>query len=122
MIEARLPMPPTANNMFFNLKGGGRAKTSFYKDWIKQADMLLLDAYKRAGSPQWHIHTPMQLIIVLGLTSRRRDASNCLKPIEDALCRVLPIPDDRYNDEIKIFRNPQLDGIALVRLQPMEPK
>lgn len=120
MIEARLPLPPSSNNLFFSLKTGGRAKTVVYKDWIKTADMLLVLAYRRAGKPEWDKRTPMCLEIALGLTQRRRDASNCIKPIEDALCRALPIPDDRYNDRLTIVRDPSLDGEALVRLYPME--
>jgi Holliday junction resolvase RusA-like endonuclease len=116
MIEALLPLPPTTNNLFFTLKNGRRAKTSQYVSWIRDADRRLLDAYRKAGSPEYAPKTPMRLEIILGLTTRRRDASNCLKPVEDALCRALPVPDDRYNDEVVLRRDPAADGMAIVRL------
>lgn len=119
MIEATLPLPPSTNNLFFTLKTGGRAKTAIYKQWTKDADLLLGAAYARAGRPVWDDKTPMALEIRLGLTSRRRDQSNCLKAIEDAVCR-LPVPDDRYFDRHIIERDPSLDGMALVRLFPLD--
>jgi Holliday junction resolvase RusA-like endonuclease len=120
MIEVKLPLPPTSNHLFFTLKTGGRAKSAAYKAWIADADLLLKFAWSRAGRPEWPKATPMRLDIVLGLTQRRRDASNCIKPIEDALCRALPVPDDRYNDHLTVTRDPTYDGLALVRLYPLE--
>jgi Holliday junction resolvase RusA-like endonuclease len=118
-LEATLPLPPSTNNLFFTLKNGARAKTSIYKDWSKEADQILQIAFNRAGRPDWPDKTPMALEIRLGLTSRRRDQSNCLKAIEDAVCR-LPVPDDRYFDRHLIERDPALDGTAVVRLYALE--
>jgi hypothetical protein len=119
IIEAMLPLPPSSNNMFFTLKTGGRAKSTVYKAWSHEADILLRQAFARAGRPEWGKKTPMALEMRLGLTSRHRDQSNCLKAIEDAVCR-LPVPDDRYFDRHVIERDPKLDGMALVRLYPLE--
>lgn len=119
MIEATLPLPPSANNLFFNLKTGGRAKTAAYKAWISEAGYHLKTAWSRAGKPEY-AKRPMRLIMDLGLENRRRDASNCAKAIEDLLVATLPVPDDRWNDEIHIRRTADADGMARVRLEPLD--
>ena len=119
MIEATLPLPPSANALFHNLKGGGRAKTQAYKAWIEEAGWHLKTAWSRAGKPEI-ADQPMRLSIQLGLTKRNRDASNCAKAIEDLLCRCLPVPDDRWNDDIHIRRAAEADGMARVRLEPID--
>lgn len=119
MIEAILPLPPSANALFRNLKGGGRAKTTAYKAWIDEARWHLDQAWRRSGKPEY-AEQPMRLHIELGLVGRIRDASNCMKAIEDLLCRCLPIPDDRWNDEITIRRSAAADGMARIRLEPLD--
>ena len=118
MIRATLPLPPSANALFRNLKSGGRAKTAAYKAWIEEAGYHLMQAWREAGKPEIEPQA-MLLTISLGLTDRRRDAGNCLKAIEDLLCRCLPVPDDRWNDVIAIGRAPEADGLAHVTLVPL---
>lgn len=119
MIEATLPLPPSANALFRNLKGRGRVKTQAYKAWIDDAAWHLKAAWSRAGKPEY-ADQPMRLSIELGLTGRRRDASNCAKAIEDLLVSQLPVPDDRWNDDIRIRRSVEADGLARVRLEPLD--
>lgn len=37
MITLNLPLPPSTNELFFNLPKGGRAKTRAYESWIEEA-------------------------------------------------------------------------------------
>lgn len=114
-----LPLPPSVNALFANVKGG-RVKTREYKAWLDAARYDLITAWRAAGKPTWPAKAPMQIHLRLGLTDRRRDASNTVKAIEDALCRELPIPDDRWNDRILIERDEALAGKARVTIAPLE--
>lgn len=117
-ICATLPLPPSTNELFRNLKTGGRVKTAKYKSWIEEAGWHLKIAWSGAGKPEI-AEQPMRLSIELGLSGRRRDASNCAKAIEDLLVSALPVPDDRWNDDISIRRSAAADGLARVRLEPL---
>jgi len=114
-----LPLPPSANALFANVRGKGRVKTPEYKAWIAEARWHVLSAWRAQGKPEVGKDTPMRLSLRLGLVGRRRDAGNCLKAIEDILARELPIPDDRYNDRIVIIRDETIPGIARVTISPL---
>lgn len=114
-----LPLPPSANALFKNLKGGGRAKTQSYKAWRDDARYHLVTAWRAAGKPEWQT-TPMQVELRLGLKGRVRDAGNCLKAIEDVLVAELPIPDDRWNDRIVIERDESIPGLARISIAPLD--
>jgi Holliday junction resolvase RusA-like endonuclease len=117
-IAFTLPLPPSANGLFLNLKGGGRAKTQAYKAWREEAAWHVKQAWRQQGKPEI-ADQPMRLEVDLGLCGRTRDAGNCLKAIEDLLVWALPVPDDRWNDEITIRRSVAADGLARVRLEPL---
>lgn len=118
MIDVSLPMPPSANNLFFNLKTGGRAKTPEYNKWLHDAKAAMEAAWYVAGQPKIHEKQKMRLKARVG-ANYRRDVTNCIKPIEDALCAFLPVPDDRYNDEVTITRDLSIEGFVRVRLEPV---
>lgn len=115
MIVVTLPIPPSANNLFFNLKTGGRAKTPEYNAWLKLAKGAMEAAWYVAGSPKIPDKQKMRLKARVGATYRR-DVTNCIKPIEDALCAFLPVPDDRYNDHVEIVRDQTIEGFVCVEL------
>lgn len=115
-----LPLPPSANHLFANAHGAGRVKTAAYKAWIEEARWHVIAAWRAAGKPEVGANVPMRLHLQLGLSDRRRDASNCVKAIEDILARELPIPDDRYNDRILIERNETIAGRARVTIAPLD--
>jgi len=121
VITINLPLPPSANNMFVNLRGGGRAKSKAYKAWRDEARYHVLVAWRAAGKPQWPKREPMQISIRLGLQGRNRDASNCIKAIEDVLVAELPIPDDCYNDRLVIERDETIPGAACVTIGLLHP-
>ena len=119
MLTFDLPLPPSANALFANVRGKGRVKTAEYKAWIEEARWHVLTAWRTQGKPEVGAQTPMRLSLRLGLVGRRRDAGNCLKAIEDILVRELPIPDDRYNDRIVILRDETIPNIARVTIGPL---
>lgn len=118
MIEATLPIPPSTNNLFLTLKNGRRARTTQYKDWQAVASELLHTAYLNAGAPLYQPKRAMRLTVRVGATYRR-DISNCVKPIEDLLVSILPLPDDRYNDVVEVSRDLSIEGYAHVRIAPL---
>ncbi len=91
MLTLQLPFPPTTNNLFFNLPGrrGGRAPTKGYKAWKDRAAVAIR---RQAPAP---IAGPVTLSIELGRPDRRRrDLSNYIKALEDALVHHELIDDD----------------------------
>lgn len=118
MIEAILPLPPSTNHLYFNLKTGGRAKSAEYKLWLRNAKVALEAAYYQHGSPKWPDKAPMRLSLVVGC-NYTRDISNCAKPVEDAICAFLPVPDDRYNDEVTLRRDKTIEGFVRARIEPL---
>lgn len=115
-----LALPPSANNMFVNLKGGGRAKSAVYKSWCEEARYHVITAWRAAGKPEWPAATPMQIHIRLGIEGRSRDPSNCIKAIEDVLVRELPVPDDRWNDFGSWQRDENIPGLARVTIGSLD--
>lgn len=118
MIEATLTLPPSTNNLFISLKNGKRAKSAQYKSWQAVATELLHTGYLNAGAPLFAPKTRMRLSIRVG-ASYKRDISNCVKPIEDLIVSILPVPDDRYNDIVEISRDLTIEGFAHVRIAPL---
>jgi hypothetical protein len=115
-----MPLPPSGNHLFVNLKNGGRAKSALYKAWIEEARWHVMMAWRNAGKPEWPAETPMSIRIELGIEGRRRDVGNCNKAIEDLLVKNLPIPDDCWNDRILIERRDDIPGIARVTVAALE--
>lgn len=118
-ITIDMTIPPSANNMFVNLKGGGRAKSAAYKAWTEDARYRVITAWRAAGKPTWP-KAPMQIHFRLGLEGRKRDASNCIKALEDVLVRELPVPDDCWNDFGSWQRDENIPGMARVTIAPLD--
>jgi len=91
MISFDLPIPPSANRLNFNLpaeRGGGRAKTKEYREWIREAQLMLM--VQRARPIEGQVRIRIELSETAGI-----DLSNCVKPVEDLLVRHRVIKDDR---------------------------
>jgi Holliday junction resolvase RusA-like endonuclease len=115
-----LPLPPSANALFANAKRG-RVKTKEYNSWLNEARWHVLSAWRAAGKPVAPDKVPMLLWLRVGLTTRHRDANNCLKAVEDVLVKELPIPDDRWNDRTLIERAPEFEGMCRVTIAVLNP-
>ena len=99
-----VPLPPSANALTRNVKGRGRVNTAGYNLWLEDAGYTVRMAHRAAGRPEFT--KPLKVTLQLGLRDRRRDAGNCLKPIEDMLVKsIVGLPDDRWNDSISIERD-----------------
>ena len=89
MITLRLDFPPTTNNLFVNLRRGGRLPSKGYKAWKMRAALAIR---RQAQEP---IAGPVIINIQLGRPDRRRrDLSNYFKAPEDALVQHGLIDDD----------------------------
>ena len=97
VISVHIPYPPTTNNLFFNKAGRGRIKTERYRTWLRAAgnELLVQRPPKLAGK--------VAVSISLGRPDRRkRDLSNCIKPIEDLLVAHGLIEDDSLVESLFI--------------------
>lgn len=101
----RMPFPPATNNLFKNLRNGGRAKTKRYADWAKQAGWQV-----KAQKPP-RIEGPFSLDIVVDRPDKRkRDISNLIKALEDVLVDTGVVEDDSHCQEISIRWSETEDG------------
>ena len=88
-VSLTLPYPPATNNLFFNRKGGGRAKSARYTSWRTEA---LWEAKKQHAG---RVDGPYALtIIACRPDNRRRDLDGIAKHISDALTAAGIIEDD----------------------------
>jgi len=89
--EARilLPWPPSANNMFVNVRGRGRVKSADYTKWRDDAGWLL-------KSQRPHKFTAPVLVTIELCSPNKRpfDIDNRNKGILDLLVEHQVIPDD----------------------------
>ena len=94
MIEVRLPLPPSTNNLYANVPGKGRVKSSRYRSWLNSAGWEL-QAQKRGV-----VSGPYRITIRAHRYNKRSDLGNLEKPISDLLVAHGIVPDDRHAGEI----------------------
>lgn len=91
-LTLRLPLPPSANNMFANIPHRGRVPSERYKTWRRVADTEIMVQNRnprRTFASYVHVH------ILLGAPDdRARDGDNLVKPVLDTLKRNGIIADD----------------------------
>jgi len=113
----RLPYPPTANNIFINVKRGGRVKTPEYRAWITEAGHML------------NLQKPIQvkgpakvLITAVRPDKRRRDIANLEKPILDLLVAHRVLEDDCLVESLTLeWVSDNLSGVS-VTITPLATK
>ena len=100
-----LPVPPGANNLFVERRDRkGRAKTSGYEAWIREAMQYVMIARASGGipagmAPLKHVRVEWRLPF-----DYRRDVDNT-KPLMDLLKRAGIVVDDRWvdhNEQIRV--------------------
>lgn len=112
-----LPLPPSANALTRNAAGRGRVNTKAYVAWTEEARWHIDRAWRAAGKPMFT--GPLQLMLFVGC-DRRRDVSNCIKPVEDVLVKSVPgLPDDRWNDMVSAARDDASHGTVQVTVREM---
>ncbi len=89
-IEVEIPIPPSTNQLYRNVTGKGRVKTSKYKYWLKDTLWTL-----KAAVPV--LVPPVKLVVTIhggkGF-STASDISNRMKAVEDALVSTGRLEDD----------------------------
>ncbi len=99
MLEVHLPFPPTANNLFSNIRGsrGGRVISKAYKAWRLKA---ALSIYQQSLIP---IMGPIKVEIWLGRPSQaKRDIDNYIKALLDALVNHRLIEGDHLVQSLRV--------------------
>lgn len=91
-------LPPSVNNLFFNVPRRGRVKTPAYRAWLDLAGQelrLLQRAPHHSGDVAVEIAAQE-------LRHRGRDLDNLCKPILDALVTFRVIDDDRHVRRLEV--------------------
>lgn len=98
----RVPVPPSANNLFTNAETGrsyGRHKSPDYRKWLHEAGW---EVKRQAGS--LHFAKPgLRVLIEIDLP-RQRDMDNTIKPLLDLLVYTHIFADDSLVDDLRIVR------------------
>lgn len=104
----RVPVPPSANNLYANMPfGGGRRKTGEYRAWLNAAGWEMRAQHVLplpAGNYALRIRAPI---------NRRRDLDNTLKPVLDLIVELGLIRDDNLIDKIIIERDRSNEMMAV---------
>ena len=94
-----VPLPPSANNLFFNRRTGGRAKSTAYRQWLATCQGEVLAQRVQA----FPARRSMQINIAVEL-DRKRDLDNTIKPLIDMLQAAGVIENDKWVDSIHATR------------------
>ena len=91
-----LPLPPSTNNLYYNVQGKGRVKSREYRKWQESVVLRFRNIGWFEDAVSVHIRVPHD---------RRRDIDNYAKPILDALVNHGVIRDDRYVDYLTVEKS-----------------
>lgn len=111
-IVLNLPLPPSTNHLFENVRGYGRVKSKAYKQWIQEAGWEL--AVQRAE----HIAGWYELSIFLP-ASVRGDIDNRAKALSDLLVKHAVIPDDKKAWALHIHRDHRVESGCQAVVRPV---
>jgi crossover junction endodeoxyribonuclease RusA len=114
MITLVLPLPPSVNAAYRNVRGKGRAKTQKYRDWEADAGVYLMQqrewkSQKVNGSYELDIRLPENI---------KGDIDNRIKCVSDLLVSVGAVEDDKHARRVSIERHadvPELDCYVTVK-------
>ena len=113
-VAFHLPVPPSTNALFRNVKGRGRVKTAEYYDYTTLA---ITSIKMQRVKP-----VPGRVVLIVGVERARMtaDISNRLKALEDVIVRAGIIEDDRLVTAIAICWLPPANGLAWVQVLPAQ--
>lgn len=100
VVSIDLPRPPSVNNLFRNVPGKGRVKTSDYRSWLQQAGWLI--KAQRPGK----VEGEYKLLVLIGPT--KADIGNLEKALSDLLQAHGVIENDRLSQGILLERSDEL--------------
>lgn len=104
---ARLPIPPSLNNMFHNARGKGKAgriKTTAYKRWFDQAGWMIKADRSATGC---QIYGRFAAVLLIS-DKESGDADNRFKAIGDLLVSYGVTEDDKKNHAPLTMRSPSI--------------
>jgi Holliday junction resolvase RusA-like endonuclease len=108
-----LPIPPSVNGLWFNAPGRGRMRTDEYRAWLNEAGWLLKE--QRVV----RIHGTAGMELRVGLSNRRRDVDNVIKPFGDLLQANGVIRNDQ--DIVEVSAKVGKDGPPWLRASQAPP-
>ena len=113
-VSFTIPMPPSVNHLYKNVKGVGRVKTKAYDDFT----MMAVAAIRRQSVPR----IEGRIVAIWGVERRsdQADVSNRLKAAEDSLVKAGIIEDDRFITAHFITWSPPANGLAHIQLLPVQ--
>ncbi|MDG2570618.1 hypothetical protein P7L87_23955 [Vibrio parahaemolyticus] len=100
VVSIDLPRPPSVNNLFRNVPGKGRVKTSDYRSWLQQAGWLI--KAQRPGK----VEGEYKLLVLIGPT--KADIGNLEKALSDLLQAHGVIENERLSQGILLERSDEL--------------
>lgn len=105
----RLPAPPSTNNLFINVRVGGRILSPAYKAWRTHAGHLL-----NLARVQPFGVAPVQIGLMVPRKPASRDIDNFSKAPLDLLVAHAIIADDKYVERLIIERHDDDDILLTV--------
>lgn len=112
IVQLVLPAPPSANNLFKNVPGKGRVRTTLYGDWLSHAGWRL-----RTQHPGL-VEGPVLILIGIERTNSMADIDNRLKATLDLLVAHKVIEDDRFVAGVAAAWLPARDGLMRLAITP----
>ena len=103
----KLPMPPSVNELYRNVRGRGRVATGIHQRWRHQAAQEI--SAQRVGQPR--IPGPYRLVAEFARC--RKDLGNLEKAVSDLLVSMRVIDDDSLAQEF-ILRWASVNGCRVV--------
>lgn len=97
----RLPLPPSTNALYRNVRGIGRVKTGKYKSWRRVAEGYAWRQKPVGGFPRFEGDFE---VIILIPAKTRGDVDNRAKATLDILTAWQMISDDRHAQAVTIRR------------------
>lgn len=112
IVSLEIPAPPSVNEMFRNVRGKGRVKTSAYLDWRGHAGWVL-----RSQRPE---RVPGRIVVLISVErmSNCADIDNRVKAIFDLLVSHGVIDDDRNVVGFAAAWAPAANKMARVLVMP----
>jgi crossover junction endodeoxyribonuclease RusA len=117
-LRFQVPWPPSANNLYPTSRSGHR----FPSKRLKEYHAAVMAELVRLRVPRERITERIALTLLLQPPDlRRRDISNTVKAIEDALTQSGVWADDCQVDELHVHRCMKYPGgIVTVEIKPVE--
>lgn len=130
ILDVAVPfLPPSTNALYANVRGRGRVKTTVYEKFVNEVSLFFMNTLTGnepvANGGKGHalvitVFLPNMFTVSKKAASRFTafDASNRLKPIEDAIVRLVGIDDKCFVDtSIRKRKGPEGFHVALIELE-----